>query len=215
MSVKVYGNSSSSSSSSSSCFSAAAILMFFLVLFSMSSFQLVDAKLHSHSPPSPPDAGGAPTPSVKPPRHGRMGNTTVGKTGTASFSDPPYTPSACLEDKEPKNVMIAAANPELFRNGKACGQVFQVTCTGAGPGSDDHQQSLTMKKGRSPPPEPSSPCKKGGKPVAVTVIDSCSPTKKDPCPTLVLSKEAFAAIANPDAGLITISFQPLQKGNMA
>ncbi|CAN1185064.1 Putative EG45-like domain containing protein 1 [Linum perenne] len=78
--------------------------------------------------------------------------------------------------------MIAAAKPTLFRNGKSCGQVFEVTCTGA--------------------------AAQGAKPVRVTVIDSCSPTKKESCPSFVLSKEAFAAIANPDAGLITISFKP-------
>ncbi|CAN1185065.1 Putative EG45-like domain containing protein 1 [Linum perenne] len=99
--------------------------------------------------------------------------------------------------------MIAAAKPTLFRNGKSCGQVFEVTCTGAAAQDDQQTQTETRRSSSEP-----SPCKKGAKPVRVTVIDSCSPTKKESCPSFVLSKEAFAAIANPDAGLITISFKP-------
>ncbi|CAN1825371.1 hypothetical protein LINPERHAP1_LOCUS31150 [Linum perenne] len=65
------------------------VKLVFLVMLSMSSF-LIEAKPSHQSPPSPPGEGGAgaPAPSSKPKPGGRSGSMS---SGTASFSDPPYT----------------------------------------------------------------------------------------------------------------------------
>ncbi|XP_010525751.1 PREDICTED: putative EG45-like domain containing protein 1 [Tarenaya hassleriana] len=93
-----------------------------------------------------------------------------------------YTPSACYGN-QPEGVMIAAASDSLWDNGKICGQMFTVKCTGP----------------RNPVPHPCN-----GNSVTVKIVDHCPS-----CPsTLDLSREAFAAIADPVAGIINIDYAP-------
>ncbi|MFS7917914.1 putative rlpA-like protein, double-psi beta-barrel [Helianthus anomalus] len=74
-------------------------------------------------------------------------------------------------------------NPALYNNGATCGRRYHVTCTGRT--NDGILQPCT------------------GRSVDVTVVDLC-PT----CATrqIDLSREAFAVIANPDAGLINVEY---------
>ncbi|CAA6670523.1 unnamed protein product [Spirodela intermedia] len=50
-------------------------------------------------------------------------------TGTATFYNPPYVPSACYGNQN-KGVMIAAASDAIWGNRAACGRKYRVTCTG-------------------------------------------------------------------------------------
>ncbi|ESQ54166.1 hypothetical protein EUTSA_v10026568mg [Eutrema salsugineum] len=94
-----------------------------------------------------------------------------------------YTPSACYGGTQ-EGVMIAAASDKLWDNGRVCGKMFTVKCTGA----------------RNPVPHPCT-----GKSVTVKIVDHCPGA----CPsTLDLSREAFAQIANPVAGIINIDYTP-------
>lgn len=77
--------------------------------------------------------------------------------------------------------MVAAAGDALWNNGKVCGKMFSVRCTGP----------------RNPVPHPCT-----NKTVTVKMVDHCPG-----CPsTIDLSKEAFTAIANPVAGIINIDY---------
>ncbi|KAH6818560.1 Barwin-related endoglucanase [Perilla frutescens var. frutescens] len=99
--------------------------------------------------------------------------------GTATFYTS-YIPSACYGSTN-EGVMIAAASDPLWQNGGICGKVFNVTCTGA----------------TNPVPHPCT-----GKSVVVKIVDHCPGCGG----TLDLSKEAFATIANPVAGIIKIDY---------
>ncbi|KAK8575214.1 hypothetical protein V6N13_033542 [Hibiscus sabdariffa] len=102
------------------------------------------------------------------------------KAGIATFYTK-YVPSACFGNK-PKGNMVAAASDALWKNGKVCGKKFTVKCTGA----------------RNAVPHPCT-----GKSVTVRMVDRCPG-----CPsTIDLSKEAFAHIANPVAGIINIDYK--------
>ncbi|KAL0383159.1 UNVERIFIED_CONTAM: putative EG45-like domain containing protein 1 [Sesamum calycinum] len=100
--------------------------------------------------------------------------------GTATFYNS-YIPSACYGNK-PQGVMIAAASDPLWANGAICGKVFNVTCTGP----------------TNPVPHPCT-----GRSVVVKIVDHCPGCGG----TLDLSKEAFATIANPVAGIIKIDYR--------
>lgn len=82
-------------------------------------------------------------------------------------------------------VMIAAASDEIWDNRGACGRRYRVKCLSATNMGDPH------------------PCKAGNS-VVVTIVDYCPAGCRG---TIDLSQEAFASIANPDAGKINISFQ--------
>ncbi|MBA0626864.1 hypothetical protein Gotri_006096 [Gossypium trilobum] len=91
-----------------------------------------------------------------------------------------YVPSACFGSQD-QGKMIAAAGDALWNNGAVCGKIFTVTCTGP----------------RNPVPHPCT-----GKSVTVKIVDHCPG-----CPsTIDLSREAFALIANPVAGIINIDY---------
>lgn len=79
--------------------------------------------------------------------------------------------------------MIAAASDAIWGNRAACGKRYRVTCTGA------TNQGVPQ------------PCK--GTSVVVKIVDYCPPGCRG---TIDLSQEAFAVIANPDAGKIKISY---------
>ncbi|OMO66031.1 hypothetical protein COLO4_30804 [Corchorus olitorius] len=105
--------------------------------------------------------------------------------GTATYYTPPYTPSACY-GYEDEGTMIAAASDEIWNNGAACGEMYQVTCvSGTNQGTP-------------------YPCWGSGT-VQVKIVDYCPPAS---CRgTIDLSQEAFASIADPDSGVINISYQ--------
>ncbi|KAD4178035.1 hypothetical protein E3N88_28440 [Mikania micrantha] len=103
-------------------------------------------------------------------------------SGQATFYTPPYVPSSCF-GFEDRGVMIAAANPGLFNNGAACGTRYRVTCTGRT--NDGVLQPCT------------------GRSVDVTIVDLCPGCGSN---QIDLSQEAFAVIANPDAGRINIDY---------
>ncbi|XP_047948866.1 putative EG45-like domain containing protein 1 [Salvia hispanica] len=88
--------------------------------------------------------------------------------------------SACYGSQD-SGVMIAAASDALWNNGAICGKVFTVTCTGP----------------TNPYPHPCT-----GKSVTVKIVDHCPGCGG----TLDLSKEAFATIADPVAGVVNIDY---------
>ncbi|KAL6994119.1 endo-1,4-beta-glucanase [Sarracenia purpurea var. burkii] len=100
--------------------------------------------------------------------------------GTATFYTN-YVPSACYGNQN-NGVMIAAASDPLWNNGAICGKFFRVTCTGP----------------TNPVPHPCT-----GNSVTVKIVDHCPGCGG----TLDLSREAFATIANPIAGIIKIDYQ--------
>ncbi|KAK4479433.1 hypothetical protein RD792_014947 [Penstemon davidsonii] len=100
--------------------------------------------------------------------------------GTATFYSS-YVPSACYGNKN-YGVMIAAASDPLWQNGAICGKTFNVTCTGP----------------TNPVPHPCT-----GASVVVKIVDHCPGCGG----TLDLSREAFAHIANPVAGIIKIDYR--------
>uniref|UniRef100_A0A0D9X939 Expansin-like EG45 domain-containing protein n=1 Tax=Leersia perrieri TaxID=77586 RepID=A0A0D9X939_9ORYZ len=105
-------------------------------------------------------------------------------SGVATFYTQ-YTPSACYGNKNMGN-MVAAANGRLYNNGAVCGRCYTVKCTGAASGGGN-------------------PCT--GASVTVKMVDNCA--SKDGCQsTIDLSKQAFAKIANLDAGIIRITYNP-------
>ncbi|KAJ7954394.1 EG45-like domain containing protein [Quillaja saponaria] len=108
----------------------------------------------------------------------------IADTGTATFYTPPYVPSSCHGYKN-DGVLIAAASDTIWDNRGACGRKCRVKCLSATSQGVPH------------------PCKGGS--VVVTIVDYCPPHSCHG--TIDLSQEAFASIANPDAGKINIAFQ--------
>ncbi|CAL4917620.1 unnamed protein product [Urochloa decumbens] len=113
-----------------------------------------------------------------------MVSPAMATSGTATFYTPPYTPSACFGFAA-EGTMIAAASEVFWNGGAACGDTYVVTCTGATNQGVPH------------------PCT--GQSVTVRVVDLCpSPACRG---TIDLSQEAFAVIADPDAGKIDIDYR--------
>jgi expansin (peptidoglycan-binding protein) len=83
--------------------------------------------------------------------------------------------------------MVAAASDSFWNNGAVCGRCYRVKCTGpAYSGSGN-------------------PCT--GNSVVVKIVDECA--SSDGCQsTIDLSKQAFAKIANLDAGEVKVTFNP-------
>ncbi|XP_077216649.1 EG45-like domain containing protein [Tasmannia lanceolata] len=84
-----------------------------------------------------------------------------------------------------EGVMIAAASNAIWDNRAACGRRYRVKCLGPTNQGDLH------------------PCRGSGT-VEVTIVDYCPAGCRG---TIDLSQEAFASIADPDAGKIRISYQ--------
>ncbi|BAF25362.1 EG45-like domain containing protein [Oryza sativa Japonica Group] len=112
-----------------------------------------------------------------------MVSLVAADSGTATFYTPPYTPSACY-GFEDQGTMIAAASDVFWNGGAACGQQYVVTCTG--PTNQGVPQPCT------------------GQSVTVKIVDHCP---SGCAGTIDLSQEAFAIIANPDAGKVFIDYQ--------
>ncbi|KAL2502345.1 EG45-like domain containing protein 2 [Forsythia ovata] len=107
----------------------------------------------------------------------------LAEQGTATFYTPPYVPSSCNGFKN-DGVMIAAASNAIWNNRAACGRRYRVKCIG---GTNNGVQN---------------PCT--GNSVLVKIVDYCPPPG---CRgTIDLSQQAFAVIANPDAGKIRVQF---------
>ncbi|XP_047333374.1 EG45-like domain containing protein [Impatiens glandulifera] len=100
--------------------------------------------------------------------------------GRASFYTV-YTPSSCY-GFEDQGTLIAAANPSLFNNKAACGRMYRITCTGP------TNQGVPQ------------PCRGS---VTVKIVDLCPGCAAD---QFDLSQEAFSAIADPNAGVVTIDY---------
>ncbi|KAL5698048.1 hypothetical protein ACHQM5_029135 [Ranunculus cassubicifolius] len=103
--------------------------------------------------------------------------------GTATSYGPPYTPTKCYgnsQDQFPPGNMFVAVSEGLWDNGAACGRRYRLRCLS---GSN-------------------KPCKDGT--IDVGVIDVCSAR---PCPaTVMMSKEAFAAVSLFPGGRINIEY---------
>ncbi|KAK1264459.1 EG45-like domain containing protein [Acorus gramineus] len=82
--------------------------------------------------------------------------------------------------------MIAAASDAFWKGGGACGSVYKVTCLGATNEGVPH------------------PCSSAT--VVVRIVDYCPSGCRG---TIDLSQEAFAHIADPDAGKIRIAYDRL------
>jgi hypothetical protein len=94
-----------------------------------------------------------------------------------------YAASAC-HGFENDGTMIAAASGVLWRGGAACDERYVVQCTGATNAGVPH------------------PCT--GKSVTVRIVDLCPAGCRG---TIDLSQEAFAVIADPNAGKINIEYR--------
>ena len=93
-----------------------------------------------------------------------------------------FVASSCF-GFEDRGVMILAANSGLFNNREACGHRYRVTCTGGT---------------NAGVPQPCT-----GRSVDVTVVDLCPGCAGN---QVDLSQEAFAVIANTEAGRINIEY---------
>ncbi|XVF34298.1 hypothetical protein REPUB_Repub18cG0047500 [Reevesia pubescens] len=105
--------------------------------------------------------------------------------GTATFYTPPYVPSSC-NGFQNDGVMIAAASDAIWNNRAACNKMYSVRCTG---------------RTNAGVPQP---CRGGS--IVVKVVDYCPPGCQG---TIDLSQEAFAMIADPNAGKIQIEYNPV------
>ncbi|XP_066392546.1 EG45-like domain containing protein [Miscanthus floridulus] len=114
-----------------------------------------------------------------------MVSLVAGTTGFATFYTPCYIPSACYGNQD-KGSMIAAASEVFWNGGKACGDRFVVKCKGAPNDGVPH------------------PCT--GKSVTVQIVDLCPSACQG---TIDLSQEAFAIIANRDAGKIKVEYHQI------
>ncbi|XP_030535682.1 EG45-like domain containing protein 2 [Rhodamnia argentea] len=103
--------------------------------------------------------------------------------GLAVYHDPKYYPAACAGfNMENSGVMIAGVREELWNGGRACGRMLRVRCT---------------KPANLFP----NPCKGGV--ITVKVVDFC----RQPCNGVInLSRDAFARIANLDAGKVWVDY---------
>ncbi|KAI5074509.1 hypothetical protein GOP47_0010470 [Adiantum capillus-veneris] len=105
--------------------------------------------------------------------------STLAASGTATYYTV-YTPSSCYgfdTSPFPAGPLIAAASSAIFNNKAACGNLYQISCTGNG-------------------------CTGGG-PITVKVVDLCPGCAAN---QFDLSQEAFSQIANIDVGRINIEY---------
>jgi len=107
-------------------------------------------------------------------------------TGRASFYTAPYVPSACFgfdQGQFPANMFFAAAGDSaganIWNNGQNCGRNYRIRCQGNG-------------------------CRGSGA-ITIKIVDRC-PNGCSGGRTFDLSSQAFAAIADPNVGVITVSY---------
>ncbi|WCJ30196.1 plant natriuretic peptide A [Euphorbia peplus] len=103
----------------------------------------------------------------------------------ASPGKPIYTPSKCYGNAN-NGVLVAGVSDALWNNGAACGRRYRVSCI----------------KGANEAPHPCKP----GTSVVVKIVDYCSRG----CQGVInLSRDAFARIADPDAGLVVARYDQI------
>ncbi|NP_001148968.1 blight-associated protein p12 precursor [Zea mays] len=112
-----------------------------------------------------------------------MVSLVAGTTGYATFYTPSYTPSACYGYQD-MGTMIAAASDVFWNGGAACGDRYVVSCKGGTNEGVPH------------------PCT--GRSVTVQIVDLCPAGCQG---TIDLSQDAFAIIADPDAGKVEIEYR--------
>ncbi|KAK3146790.1 hypothetical protein QOZ80_3BG0272030 [Eleusine coracana subsp. coracana] len=112
-----------------------------------------------------------------------MVSLVAGTAGTATFYTPPYTPSKC-HGFQNDGTMIAAGSDVFWRGASPCDQRYEVRCTSATNEGVPH------------------PCT--GRSVIVRMVDLCPAGCRG---TIDLSQEAFAIIADPNAGKISIEYR--------
>ncbi|XP_031483841.1 EG45-like domain containing protein isoform X2 [Nymphaea colorata] len=100
--------------------------------------------------------------------------------GIATF----YTDTTFACENQDPGTNYAAVGQSMYDNGGICGRQYSVSCTGA--------------TNESP-----NPCRGGS--VIVKVVDLCESCEYG---HLDISQEAFSTIADLDAGVIKISYQP-------
>ncbi|KAF5748091.1 hypothetical protein HS088_TW04G00040 [Tripterygium wilfordii] len=106
-------------------------------------------------------------------------------SGNATFYKPPYNPSACLGKRVVKGIMLAAVSNQMWKNGRVCGKHLRVSCTGK---ANESPRACRGSRGQS---------------ITVRIVDLCDGCKGN---HIDLSLQAFAKIADPDAGVVKISF---------
>ncbi|CAI9098658.1 OLC1v1035344C2 [Oldenlandia corymbosa var. corymbosa] len=113
-------------------------------------------------------------------------STAHSESGTASYSQPlgGGPPPSCYGIFN-QTTLFAAASPAIWGRNGACGKRYRITCTGS-----------------SNPGTP-NPCT--GRSVDVQIDDFCPACET----TFDLNQNAFAVIANLDAGRITIQYNQL------
>ncbi|XP_044470877.1 EG45-like domain containing protein 2 [Mangifera indica] len=102
--------------------------------------------------------------------------------GNAVFYNPPYTPSACYQNQD-HGSMVTGVSDALWEDGAACGRNYTVRCIGAAN-------------------EAPHPCHDGAS-VEVTAVDYCEEICNG---VLNLSQDAFALIADLDAGKVQVEY---------
>ncbi|XP_030534121.1 EG45-like domain containing protein [Rhodamnia argentea] len=115
---------------------------------------------------------------------------THADVGTAGHYDPPYTPTACFGYNPlqfPSSFLFAAAGEGIWDNGASCGRQYWIRCISA-------DRPKTCNPARL---------------IQVRVVDralSAVSRSSSNHATLVLSKTAFQAIANPSASSVNVEF---------
>ncbi|CAK9867303.1 unnamed protein product [Sphagnum jensenii] len=105
------------------------------------------------------------------------------KTGEATYSTSTL-PSACYGyNSPPSNGLFAAASPDIYQDGAACGTYYTITCTGATSGA-------------------ANACT-GTPTVTVEIIDLCPGCSQ---PGFDLSETAFTQISYEAIGRININY---------
>ncbi|XP_010039890.3 putative EG45-like domain containing protein 1 [Eucalyptus grandis] len=126
------------------------------------------------------------------------GSGAVADVGTAAYYSSPYTPTECYGDDPsqlPPGNLFAAAGGDLWDNGAACGRVYAVRCVGGSPSVPSNCASDL--------------------PIQVKIMDNALSADSSAAAykqsvtgaTLVLSGDAFNAIAKPFADSVDIEFQ--------
>ncbi|KAI6681467.1 hypothetical protein NL676_035348 [Syzygium grande] len=110
--------------------------------------------------------------------------------GTAGHYDPPYTPTACFGYDPlqfPSSFLFAAAGEGIWDNGAACGRQYWVRCISADRPKTCNPAQLVQVR------------------IVDQALSAVSRSSSDRA-TIVLSKTAFEAIANPSASSVNVEF---------
>ncbi|CAL0327512.1 unnamed protein product [Lupinus luteus] len=118
-------------------------------------------------------------------------NFSCADVGTAAQYGPPFIPTKCFggdASEFPSSNMFGAAGEGIWDNGAACGRKYKVRCL-----------SAVVPKACVP-----------GQNIQITIVDRAQSSISRPSSeraTMVLSTNAFQAIANASVSLINIEYQ--------